>query len=114
MIEEIQQSLVDFYEPGIHMLAREMGLAPEVLEEKINVNNRQHHLTYAETILLQYITGQYQLLAFEASNLGFLLLERKYKENIPAQFKKYFHATYEPEISLLKELPEIPWSMLPE
>jgi len=114
MIAEIQQSLVDFYEPGIQCLAQQMGMTAEELEAKASLINPHQHLTYADTLLLQYVTGQHQILAYEAANLGYLLLDRKYKPQIPAAIKKYFCGTYEPEISLLQELPETPWALLPD
>jgi len=114
MIAEIQQSMVDFYEPGIQSLAQQMGMSPEELEAKASLINPNQHLTYADTVLLQYVTGQHQILAYEAANLGYLLLDRKFKPQIPTPLKKYFCGTYEPEISLLQELPETPWSMLPD
>jgi len=106
--------MVDFYEPGIQGLAQQMGMAPEVLEAKVSLANPSQHLTYADTILLQYVTGQHQVLAYEAANLGYLLIDRKFKPLIPVTLKKYFCGIYEPEISLLQELPETPWALLPD
>jgi len=114
MIAEIQQSLVDFYEPGIQCLAQQMGMTPEELEAKASLINPSQHFTYADTVLLQYVTGQHQILAYEAANLGYLLLDRKFKPQIPVDVKKYFCGLYEPEISLLQALPETPWALLPD
>lgn len=55
---------------GAGALAVRMGIGHAVFNSKLNPNTATHHLTLVESVRMQQITGQFEILQAMASELG--------------------------------------------
>lgn len=62
------------YPGGSVALAPRLGMAHAILRGKVNANDAGHHLTMAESIRMQLLTGDHRILHAEADELGYMLV----------------------------------------
>jgi len=62
------------YPGGSEPLALRLKMAGAVLRGKVNTNDHGHHLTLAESIRIQHLTGDHRILFAEASELGYMVI----------------------------------------
>lgn len=67
-------AVVHDYPGGSVALAPRVGMSAAILRGKVNPNDAGHHLTLAESLRVQQITGDHRVLVAEAEELGYMLL----------------------------------------
>lgn len=72
-IVDAAHNTVHDYPGGSEALAPRMGMSAAVLRNKVNPNNRTHHLTLEEADRMVGLTGDFRLLHAFAGNHGFVL-----------------------------------------
>lgn len=71
-------AVVHDYPGGSVALAPRMGMSHAILRGKVNPNDQGHHLTVAEALRMQQMTGDHRILFAEAEELGYALLRLPY------------------------------------
>jgi hypothetical protein len=66
-------AVVHDYPGGTVALAPRIGMAPAVLRGKVNCNDERHHLTLAESLRIQSLTGDHRIFMAEADELGYMV-----------------------------------------
>ena len=67
-------AVVHDYPGGSVALAPRMGMSHAILRGKVNANDTGHHLTVAESVRMQHMTGDHRILFAEADELGYMLV----------------------------------------
>lgn len=65
------------YPGGVAALALRMGVSPNTLQHKLNINNATHHLTLAESEALQVLSGDSRITQAMAAAVGGVYLEQQ-------------------------------------
>lgn len=68
-------AVVHDYPGGSVALAPRLGMSHAILRGKVNPNDAGHHLTVAESLRMQLLTGDHRILQAEAEELGYALLK---------------------------------------
>lgn len=63
------------YPGGTESLAPRLGMSGAILRGKVNPNDKSHHLTLAEAMRMQSMTGDFRILHAMAGELGFVCVQ---------------------------------------
>lgn len=66
--------VVHDYPGGSVALAPRLKMSGAILRGKVNPNDAGHHLTLAESVRMQAITGDHRIIYAEAEELGYMLV----------------------------------------
>lgn len=73
-VVDAAHAIVHDYPGGSIALAPRVGMSAAILRGKVNPNDAGHHLTIAESVRMQQLTGDHRILEAEAEELGYALL----------------------------------------
>jgi hypothetical protein len=69
-LDRAAHDTVHFAKEGTKAIAAKMGLSPQMLLNKVGLNNETHHLRMSEAALLMRVTGDTRILETLANELG--------------------------------------------